>query len=127
MANATDSRSVKNVSAVRSRESVNASSAFLPKFHLSSSSLDSHMRRTYPVESIVACTHRQLSLAEWHPAMTSTLYVVPLWVPMRETIEHEKVLSLLARDEDGIENIAVSEDLIWSPVAFSWCPEYILQ
>ena len=43
------------------------------------------------------------------------------------TVEHGKALSLLAHAGDGIHNIAVSEKLIWSPVGFSWCPEYILQ
>ena len=44
-----------------------------------------------------------------------------------ETVEHDEVLSLLAHNGYGIRNIAVSEDLIWSPVAFSWCPVFILQ
>ena len=44
--------------------------------------------------------------------------VVPSEVDLRKTVELDKVLSSLALDGDGIHNIAVSEDLIWSPVAF---------
>ena len=46
---------------------------------------------------------------------------------LRKIVEHGGVLSLLAHDGDVIHNIEVSEDLIWSPVASPWCPEYILQ
>ena len=64
MTNATDPRSVKSVAAVRSRESVIASSVFSPNFtsqiaacvFSSSSSLDSHKRRTDPLETILAWT-----------------------------------------------------------------------
>ena len=68
---ATDSKLLKSDSVVRSRESV-ITSAFLPicfskiaacEF-LSSSSLDSYMRRTYPEESILAWTDRSLLLLE---------------------------------------------------------------
>ena len=36
---------------------------------------------------------------------------------MRRTVEHDKVVTLPVRDGDDIQNIAVCEDLIWSPVA----------
>ena len=55
---------------------------------------------------------------------SSALYLL---VYFCETAENDEVLSLLAHNGDGIRNIVVSEDLIWSPVAFSWCPEFILQ
>ena len=38
-------------------------------------------------------------------------------------MEHDKVVTLPVRDGEDIHNIAVSEDLIWSTVAFSWCPQ----
>ena len=81
MANATDSRSLKSVSAFHSRESVFAPSPFLPNFtskiaacdFLSSSSIDSIRRRTYTVESILAWTDRSLLLLEWHPTKARVL------------------------------------------------------
>ena len=75
MTKATDSRSLESVSAVHARESVNNPSAFWPSFTskiaacepLSSSSIDSHRSRTYPVESSLAWADRSLPLVEWHP------------------------------------------------------------
>ena len=66
---------------ISSRESVIAPSAFLPNFtskiaaceFLSSSTLDSHRSRTYPLETILAWTDRLLLLLEWHPTKASVL------------------------------------------------------
>ena len=75
IANATDYKVWKGDSAGRSRGSSIAHSAFLPHFTSkvaacpcsSSSSCDSHKRRTCPVQSILAWTDRSLLLLEWHP------------------------------------------------------------
>ena len=67
-------------------------------------------------------------MLHWHLAKyinPVVLYLLEYF--LRKTLQHDKVPSLLARDEDDIHNIAFSKDLIWSPVAFSSCPEYILQ
>ena len=65
-------------------------------------------------------------LPQWHlQQQHQPCSVVPSWVLLRKNVEHDKVPSKLAHDENGTHNIVVSEDLIWSLIAFSWCPEYI--
>ena len=44
----------------------------------------------------------------------------------QKSVAHDKVLSFLACDRDGKHNIAIFEDLIWTPIVFSWCTEHIL-
>ena len=53
----------------------------------------------------------------------SVVAVSPSGVLLRKNVEHDKVPSRLAHDENGTHNIVVSEDLIWSLIAFflvSW-------
>ena len=73
--NVTIPRLAKSVSAVCSRKSATALSAFLPNFTSKIAAwensfafpFDSQRRRTWNVESILTWTDRSLSLAEWHP------------------------------------------------------------